>query len=915
MQAMGELKRFKILLVGGSLFLVFAVCFLIVEREDFNNKSKLLLSEDQAPATLEPPKTSSEAEETKQEEDLKTALENETNPSAKETPLDSNCQLFQGTVLKKGSYEPVKTFSIVVYRKKVTPDKAHWIPWGLTSPFEDDSGCFEVTRPVESSYQYRMVAYAKGFRKGESLILTAEPGGITRGICIELESFPEIRGIVIDAATKAPVKNALVCSVTDSKEALAFDANPSSVRHAKTNVTGGFSLKLFSPEKHTLLTRHREFSESIITHVDPEIPLEISLHSGFKIQGIAFDPIGQPVNRGAILITGERGAGLPRIEHRIRTHEDGAFSSERLHPGSYFLWLEEVPGFFGTFFGLEKVDLFDRDVEGVTLGKTAQNGNLLGILMSHEDPVRGARIRVNRNDFWAEPYSLREEVTLAVTDFKGRFQLYGLKPGYFEFFVLLPGEKESRSGHRIKTQIKAKSPVEQVFHIGGGRVAGQLIHGESGKPIRGIDSTCYLFNDHRGHRSLINEIEISKKGSFEISCLQRNGYYCVFSAKGYALEARPFFSEGIGTKEMKVEMRPGGKVLAEVYCNALLSLEDITFSIKNREMPWIELDTRSLRRDRADRFIIEQADYKGIGLKCRCLHRDQVKNVAVPHDQTGHVEFFFDPPLEVSGHVFTDQQPIPNVRVCFGYRSPPFWSRFDKELFLVTSHTDAHGRYCLKVPKPDMYYIALFSNRDWLVSVYDPKKVYIPAGSYSLDFKIGSYSFSGTIIDGITKEPIPDAGVKFNWGDGLCERLGDKGGRFIFNNLSEDQGKLIVYAPGYYPPGQAFDIYLKDFDFIKRKEKLFPLGTKGARLRLVLEGNWHELTTHSYRNEVNISEKNYKLNYFFKQENSNTFFICGIPEGVHVIEVIHHYRRSKYKGKTEVELREGELVEVVVDLK
>ncbi|MBU0756081.1 MAG: carboxypeptidase-like regulatory domain-containing protein, partial [Planctomycetes bacterium] len=512
----------KILIPLGVFFLAVLFYGLIRSDRDPQESTRIDLQDRYVNRVPAEPITQITEEKTSDPSDA----ENERVDAAPESIIDPELHSFRGKVLEASSYLPVKEFRVAVYRKTAKEKQAPWRAWGFGSTIQNDQGCFEIPSHVDPGYLYRIVAAVSDFKKGASVSVEAEPGGFTEDLAILLEPIPSIAGTVIDAETREPVEEALIYSINDAGRRLTCNEDLTQVAHAVSDHLGKFRLKIRSPESHTLVARHADYPEAVITEVEPGAYVEIPMQKGFRIHGTAFDPLGQPVEGALVRIEKKGYSNNHDLSQEILTLKQGAFTSKSLPKGRYKVCLKEVPGYPASsyYFGSEEVSLIQGCECEIQVGRCPGNGGLAGVLMRGEAPVSNAKIIM-----WGDRYSSDnpepvESERLAVTDHNGRFYLLGFKPHGFWLTIYL--EEEYVPCERFYVNIFPEEkelwkiqlpPLKQkIVYLDEGVLNGYLIHRDTGLPIQGSGNECYHYTSIFSQYYLDRKVKIQNNGSFEI---------------------------------------------------------------------------------------------------------------------------------------------------------------------------------------------------------------------------------------------------------------------------------------------------------------------------------------------------------------------------------------------------------------
>jgi hypothetical protein len=199
--------------------------------------------------------------------------------------------------------------------------------------------------------------------------------------------------------------------------------------------------------------------------------------------------------------------------------------------------------------------------------------------------------------------------------------------------------------------------------------------------------------------------------------------------------------------------------------------------------------------------------------------------------------------------------------------------------------------------------------------VLGQKKILILQDPFVLNVETGNYSLIGRLVDAHSKAPISEAYVRIRDGGDSYWALPDTEGRFVLSHLSEPESKINIRARGYYYLNMTRK--LKTCLPGKVKETIVPVGGKGGSLMLILQGEWKASHSDLSNAKVRIGEHGFPLDLgrYFLQEGDWTYLMHGIPSGKQGIKITNWVNGVPYRGETEVELKEGEIVEARVLLK
>jgi protocatechuate 3,4-dioxygenase beta subunit len=394
-------------------------------------------------------------------------------------------------------------------------------------------GSFEGWLP-EGSWSLR--AEAKGFLGRRSETIEVRGGHSIGDLTLDLSPVGAIDVLVVLAASGKPV--------SDTKGRFLHSASDEYWQNLETAADGTFSIEGIAGGTYWLevaLWDHRKTKvEGIAVRPGERTAVRVEVPVGGRITG--------RVRRG--------GENIPRIDVTVRgdgtfsntwTDEQGAFSFEGLEAGEYEVLVEGLgenprmvtvgPG------GAAEVD-FDL---GSSPTPTRGAARITGRVLLGGQPVAGAVVTSRQSK--------------QVTDASGRYSVKVPEPGFHQF----------HAGH-TRVQVKVLRGEEEVvrdIELGTGEIAGTVIDGATGRPVRDArvivlpGGTPSLHSRAEFYTAQVDQGKVDDSGRFAFLGIPPGTYSVHATAPGHApawignLEPAP---EGATRKlsgfERKIALRP-----------------------------------------------------------------------------------------------------------------------------------------------------------------------------------------------------------------------------------------------------------------------------------------------------------------------------------------------------------------------
>jgi hypothetical protein len=291
------------------------------------------------------------------------------------------------------------------------------LPWPGRSSASGADGTYEMARlPSDAP---ALLVSARGFLNAR-IVLAPRVGEGPEALDVTLRRAPELRGAVLDPDGK-PVAGALVlaCDGKDNGRALTDEA-------------GGFRLPA-SSEGCPVVAQHDEYGPSEAVTAAPNLTLRLG--AGGSIAGVVVDEGGAPVTAFSLGVesftpaTGEHTFSIRSGPSSPFQDAGGAFSVERLAPGSYVLTVSTEGKPIARSASLDV--LAGRSTTGVRIVMAA-GGTVEGRAYDEtkRSPVAGARV-----SFDSLTSTQPDAGSHAVTDAEGNFRLENAPAGPFTLRV------------------------------------------------------------------------------------------------------------------------------------------------------------------------------------------------------------------------------------------------------------------------------------------------------------------------------------------------------------------------------------------------------------------------------------------------------------------------------------------------
>ncbi len=348
---------------------------------------------------------------------------------------------------------------------------------------------------------YRLRVTADGFAESLSDEIELSPGTVETGVLVTLRPGRSLRVTVLDAATRAPVRQAWVeVEPRRVHDEFSFvdDLTGRSVRvvgaeslgwpkTAATDANGAAGFAGLNPEEHRVAVEAAGYSPvTAFTASDPEETLRVLLPRSAGVAGTVRDAAGKPVAGGRVVLTGP--ASKTDLDPGPRSYAD-------VGPGGEYAFADLRPGHYSIFHTLRTVlasrlagdagDAGEARALAITIeaGATvaqdlrAQLGaTLTGRCELHGEPAGGLAVALFAGE--------RDVVPTAHTRTK--------RSGEFDFGRVAPGAYEVRvQGAELAAPIRRRVELTEDEHEhlvivqGVGWIAGTVVDKETRDGVPG----------------------------------------------------------------------------------------------------------------------------------------------------------------------------------------------------------------------------------------------------------------------------------------------------------------------------------------------------------------------------------------------------------------------------------------------
>ncbi|MEY2983219.1 MAG: hypothetical protein RL562_3446 [Planctomycetota bacterium] len=436
--------------------------------------------------------------------------------------------------------------------------------------FQDADGTFTLTGVPPGDIRVRV--RAPGFRDPEGQNLSLAAGETGAELTFALDEGAIARGLVVDAATRAPVVGASVSASRARPEARGvFRASiepedfdflglmQGSRRSAVTDSEGRFELVGLAAGDYRFTARHPDRAKSstgqdvTVADAAPTEGILIEFSEGGAIEGVVTGAGSRPL-ADALIVAASVQAGSFKS---ASSTQEGRYRIEGLAPGQYIVFksrMDERSANIG-------IDLLaNMRLKSVTVrpGRTARldvhdaaegTVRIYGTVRDAGQPVARAMVTALGTD---REGVLGIGVRADPTDAEGRFELVGMEPGdYFIQVTRFDGRPQQASlsievpdgvaSHRVDLDLPQSSIAGRVVDSRGAPVARVQI--TAGLEDGGADAAPGLLG--LVMRNAIAQTRTDEDGMFRLDRVAAGRYRVVASGRGFGRARESGFGQAV----------------------------------------------------------------------------------------------------------------------------------------------------------------------------------------------------------------------------------------------------------------------------------------------------------------------------------------------------------------------------------
>ncbi|MGA0870429.1 MAG: carboxypeptidase regulatory-like domain-containing protein, partial [Planctomycetota bacterium] len=436
--------------------------------------------------------------------------------------------------------------------------------------FQDEDGTFTLTGLPPGDVRVRV--RAPGFRDAEAQTLTLAAGEIGAELEFTLEEGAVARGLVVDAATRAPVVGASVSASRARRDARGiFRASiepedfdflglmQGSRRSAVTDSEGRFELVGLAEGDYRFTARHPDRAKSStgqdVTVADgaPTEGILIEFEEGGAIEGLVTGAGSRPL-AAALIVAASIQAGSFKS---ASSTQEGRYRIDGLAPGQYIVFKSRMDEQSANI-GLDL--LANMRLKSVTVrpGRTARldvhdaaegTVRIHGTVRDAGQPVARAMVTALGTD---REGVLGLGVRANPTDAEGHFELVGMEPGdYFIQVTRFDGRPQQASmsievpdgvaSHRVDLDLPQSSIAGRVVDSRGAPVARVQI--TAGVEDGAVDAAPGLLG--LVMRNAIAQTRTDEDGFFRLDRIAAGRYRVVASGRGFGRVRESGFGQAV----------------------------------------------------------------------------------------------------------------------------------------------------------------------------------------------------------------------------------------------------------------------------------------------------------------------------------------------------------------------------------
>ncbi len=368
-------------------------------------------------------------------------------------------------------------------------------------------------------------ARADGFATGQSPEIEVQAGQVVKDVVVELAPGTALRGVVLSAATRAPIAGAEIADLDDQGSM----ADPEG--SCRTDERGRFEIPDMTPGTHPVRVSHEDYA-SVTRSVEivegKTIEEEFLLADGGRVFGKVLGPGGRPRARAELFAANTNGSPA----RAVHADEEGMYEIKGLGAGTYMVTLIEVDANDPTASKMNSRTVKVEEGKSVEVNFAATDGvRVWGTVR------QGGRAMADANlQFLAT--SAGGTSVMARTDASGNYEAPGLRPGEYSVTV-----------NRVMSKCivpEGVRDVRQDFDLSTGGVSGHVYDMQSRAPLEGVSVMVFRAGAATGGvaelvERLVTSTRTDAAGAYAASGLAGGDYLLQVGKKGYAAEMRgPF---------------------------------------------------------------------------------------------------------------------------------------------------------------------------------------------------------------------------------------------------------------------------------------------------------------------------------------------------------------------------------------
>jgi len=428
-----------------------------------------------------------------------------------------------GRVVYKLTGRPVPSFSISATRKNEDNPMGSFMGMieGMfggkqANQFDSADGSFLLQDLVAGSYT--LVVNGEGFSAATVEGIGVIEDQTTEDVVIEVEGGGGIEGIVMDAATKAPIEGALVTAYPGGTNSVfsLMGMNLPDPDEVKTtsDSEGKFSFMGLDEGQVSLRATHPQYAPQSVGPVsissEGTQKVDIPLNQGGRIEGHVYDANGNPRPGVQLNIVSVNG------DENISTTADneGFYSQDNVPPGHYVVtypFMDIITGTHnGSMQGTGEVQNGQTTVIDIGGGAGV---TVTGIVQSGGQPVPGVQVLFIRG---SEANFILPGGTLAetTTNPDGTYRATGVPGGPAKILIVRMNDLLTGGAplllHRQEVELPESGEIQIDIQLQLVTLGGTVRDAESNEPI--ADAMLMMFRDFSGGERTPFELRVGGEG-------------------------------------------------------------------------------------------------------------------------------------------------------------------------------------------------------------------------------------------------------------------------------------------------------------------------------------------------------------------------------------------------------------------